>query len=169
MPLARCRARLLAKPPLWLLPLGALCCPAVASAYTCSAGITPVAFGVYRPADAAAKTVTGNIALKCEGSLAPGVTLLVSYRIMIGAGNSGNYTGRQMLNGTQALNYQIYRNAAGTEIWGDGLNGTTAIDDTYLLGVLAPAKNSAVYARLFTGQNVPPGSYTDTLIVTVSY
>jgi len=86
--------------------------------------------------------------------------------------NSGGFSPRQMKK-VDLLNYNLYRDAAMTEIWGDGTGGTLAV--TYL----HPGGNawvySDIYGRIPPGQNVMtsgPGAsgHTDNPIVaTVSW
>jgi spore coat protein U-like protein len=72
-----------------------------------------------------------------------------------------------MVNGTDRLFYNLYRDAARTTIWGDGTNGT----QSYFIG--NPANNQdisvAIFGRIPASQNVKVGAYTDTITVTLSF
>ncbi len=90
--------------------------PLAARAQTCTvAGLTGVAFGAYDPigANAAApRDATGQIQYHCGAGATPLVTL--------STGASGSYQPRQLRQGAMALAYNLYRDAARSEIWGDG-------------------------------------------------
>jgi spore coat protein U-like protein len=126
---------------------------------------TAVAFGNYDPVDTHSGSTldnsAGNINLTCtDDSLAT---------ITIGQGSNpdGSSTDaaplRQMLNGTFDLPYQLYLDSVGGTVWGD----TTLTGKSYT-GV-GTAENVTVYGRIAAGQNVPAGSYTDTVLVTVTF
>ena len=60
------------------------------------------------------------------------------------------------------IGYQLYRDAARTEVWGSGaasLAGTGNGD----------AQNATVYGRIPAQALPPPGSYSDAVIATVSF
>lgn len=90
------------------------------AATTCTASATPLTFGSVAgttPIDA-----DGTVTVTCQTF---GVTLLSAVRVRmclnIGAGVSGGgqYTPRRMLNGNgDALQFQIYQDAARSQIWG---------------------------------------------------
>ena len=72
-----------------------------------------------------------------------------------------------MLNGSEALNYNLYLDTARTIIWGDGTAGT----QTYF--IKNPPNNQdvavPVYGRIPTGQSVSKGTYTSTITVTLNF
>jgi spore coat protein U-like protein len=66
-----------------------------------------------------------------------------------------------MVSGPDSLGYNLYTDAARTQVWGDFFNGGTI--------QVAPAGTPArldVYGRIPAGQNVATGSYTDSITVT---
>jgi len=96
------------------------------------------------------------------------------YTIYIGDGQnrvspgSGN---RQMALGAARLPYQLFKDSGRTQIW-DATGGTAVIggsggvSDT---GTGAP-QNKTVFASIPAGTNLPaPGTYTDTVVITVTY
>ena len=57
-----------------------------------------------------------------------------------------------------------------TTVWGDGSGGSSAVTDSYLLGVGGNARSYTAYAKLPAGQALAgAGTYTDTLIVTIAF
>lgn len=132
---------------------------------TASAGSTN--FGTYSPFSISPLDGTGNVQVSC--SLIGLISLVVSYDILLSPGSSGTFVNRTMSGGSYNLSYNLYTNAGRSSIWGDGSGGTSIVTDGYLLGLLTTVRNYPVYGRIFAGQNVPPGLYSDTIVVTVNY
>ena len=86
----------------------------------------------------------------------------IPYRVLINAGYSGTINNRQMAGpGSAVLAYNLYTAADYTTIWDDS-TGVSAIgngQDQWL----------PVYARVPAQSAPPPGNYSDTLTVTVSW
>lgn len=79
--------------------------------------------------------------------------------------NGANASGgqRRMRSGNNFLNYEIYKTGARNTRWGSGPDGLT-------LQLLQPGSGSvAVYGRIPRGQAVPPGSYSDTVTITLTF
>lgn len=133
---------------------------------SCSAGTTAVAFGSYNPLSVTAVTANGNVAVTCNAL----VIFSVSYVISMNTGNSPTFSPRFMnLSGTH-LNYNLYTTAGLTTIWGDGTAGTGTISDSYTAVVIGPVTmNYPVFGQLPALQVVGAGTYTDTVVVTVTY
>lgn len=135
--------------------------------YSCNVSTTGLNFGQYRPFNLVQQDNNGNIAVSCQ--LLQIIGLLVSYEIRLSTGQSGNYNTRQLRNAGSNLNYNLYRNAARTNVLGNGTAGTVFIADSYLLSVGVLTRNYPVYGRIPAGQNVRAGSYTDIITITVTY
>lgn len=88
--------------------------------------------------------------------------------VSIGQSQWGGINPRRMKHTTLTddLNYNLYSDAARTIIWGDGTGRTSPV---YISRVRAfrPVRLT-VYGRLFAGQDVSVGNYTDTVILTVN-
>jgi spore coat protein U-like protein len=54
-------------------------------------------------------------------------------------------------------------------VWGDGSGATSRVSDGYLLGLGGAVKNYTVYGRAPAMQNVGAATYTDAIIVTLTY
>jgi spore coat protein U-like protein len=96
------------------------------------------------------------------------------YNIAMNAGANDGGTGitaRKMLiggGGTETLNYQIYRDAGRTNVWGFTTGGGTP--DVVTGTGNGAGQSVTVYGRVPAGQNgVKIGTYTDTITVTVNY
>ena len=132
----------------------------------CSVQASGVDFGVYdsfapTPADS-----VGTIAVYCSGFA--GET--IAYRIRIGTGGSGVFAPREMRDATTwRLLYNLYMNAARTLVWGDGTGSSRIVSDGFVLPSRGIARTYPVYGRISERQNVAPGSYADTLVITLDY
>ncbi len=72
--------------------------------------------------------------------------------------------------GTNALQYNIYLTPSHTQVIGDGSAGTYAPSDsgTVTAGQVYQVTGN-MYGYLPPSQDVAPGSYADTIVVTVTY
>lgn len=127
-------------------------------AQACSASSSGVAFGQYSPGAAAARDTAGTVVVNC-----PSTQQNVSVRVS--AGNSGSFAQRRMTSGASILNYNLYTTATRTIVLGDGSGGTGIFD----LGRTRGSVSRTIYGRIPAGQKVSAGSYSDTLVVTVSF
>lgn len=135
--------------------------PASAEAGSCYVDFTGLAFGDISGIE---KRASGTITLACRGVEAAG------YTILLGAGRSGTYGPRTLTSGQAVLRYNLYTDAAYTRVWGDGSAGTTAVSGVLQPGPSGQASASfRVYGRLPAQTRLTPGSYADSLIVTVVY
>lgn len=96
----------------------------------------------------------GALRINCQQS--------IPYRVLINAGYSGAVNNRQMVGpGSAVLAYNLYTAADYATVW-DNSTGVSAIgngQDQWL----------PIYARVPAQSAPPPGSYSDTLTVTVSW
>lgn len=143
-------------------PAKAACAPL--SFCSCTVTATGVNFGNYNVVNSANTDSTGSVRVRC--------TLLVavagSFTIDLSTGSSGSYAQRNLRNGSSVLTYNLYTDAARSQILGNGSSGSSRITRNFsaLIGV---DQTVTVYGRIRAGQNVPAGSYSDTIIVTVTY
>lgn len=88
------------------------------------------------------------------------------YHVGLGAGqnSSGNINARQMAQGASRVGYQLYRDAARTQVWGDtvGTDTVTGTGD-------GSTQSLTVYGRVPPQTTPPAGTYSDTVVVTVTY
>jgi spore coat protein U-like protein len=86
----------------------------------------------------------------------------------LSSGMSGTFTARTMSNGTGGtLRYNLYTIAADSVVWGDGTGGSQTQTLT-INGLGSVTVNATVYG-LVPLQDPAPGSYSDTITVTVNY
>jgi spore coat protein U-like protein len=141
-----------------------LCLPMSAQAL-CTMQINNVAFGIYNYTNFVPHDATGNIAVSCNGI----VGQAISYTIAISSGSSGSFVSRKMISGRYALNYNFYLNATHATVWGDGNVGTGILTDSYASVAGMNVRNYLIYGRIPSGQAVPPGVYSDSMVVTITY
>jgi len=135
----------------------------------CSINAPLLNVGNYNPANPAPTTAIGTVSVACNS--VPLNTAVVSYNVTMSTGSSGTYASRTLMNGLRALQYNIYTTNAYTTVWGNTTGGTVAITDGYILLLHGGERriNYPCHVRINALQNVPPGTYTDTIIVTVTF
>jgi spore coat protein U-like protein len=133
----------------------------------CTVSATAVNFGSFAPFDLVPQDSAGNVQVQC--SLIGVISVLVNYTITLSTGASGTYAARALAGSTHTLQYNLHVDPARATTWGDGTAGTATVAAGYLLGLLTTTRNYPVYGRVFAGQNVPPGTYGDTITVVVNY
>ena len=84
-----------------------------------------------------------------------------SYEISLDGGSSGVPSARIMQSGSNALSYGLYMNAARTQPWGEGAAVKSGEGE-------GQSETHTVYGRV-APQMAPPGTYSDTVVVTVLY
>jgi spore coat protein U-like protein len=136
--------------------------PLPAQAICTSFGVTATAldFGVYDPAAAAPTASTASVKVQC------GVGILPAFSVSLSTG-SGSYAQRMLHNGTDGLAYNLYADAAHMTVWGDGTDGTVTQDLTGIITL--GATTYTVYGLADPGQHPAPGSYADSITVTVNF
>ena len=134
-----------------------LATPAEASCTTTTAGLS---FGTYDAQSPTPDDAGGTITVTCAGE---GWLLFPS--VSLSTGSSGSYASRQLANGANSLQYNIYTNAARTQVWGDGSGGTSTVTMTVFFG----SGSRSIYGRIPFGQMVAAGMYGDLIVVSVDY
>jgi spore coat protein U-like protein len=152
--------------PIRLLGLwAALLAAPVAWAASCTITNSGISFGAYDPLSVQPRDTNATIQNTCQGL--PGEN--VSYSIAVNE-VSGSGAVLTLSNGSTTLQYDLYLDIGRTVIWGDGTNGTSMIQDSYTLASSPVNKSYPVYGRIAGGQSTAtPGTYTDSLMITVNY
>ena len=146
-----------------LVALGTLTSPVThATVVSCSVSATPVAFGTYTPVQPSALTSSGTISVSCN--VANGRNPVT---IALSTGSGGSFSPRSMASGLNTLSYNLYLDAAYSQIWGDGTGGSLTDNDTVNPG--HPNISATVYGQIPPLLDPAAGSYSDTITVTVSY
>ena len=142
----------------------------VLAAVSCSVTATGPAFGIYNPLNVSPTLANSSISATC--TLVSGGTTTINLVSSYSAGNSGSFVSRSMKSGTNVLSYNLYFDAAYTQIRGDGTGGSQVGGGSLTLTTASRTQSvptSTIYGRIPAGQDVAPGSYSDTIVVTVTY
>jgi len=145
--------------------------PAVARAQaqaTCSFSSTPGAsFGAYDDSSAVDTDTSTSVTVNCARNGGPAN---ISMTLQIGpSAGSGLIASRALRFGANSLNYNLYRDAARSLVWGQ-----TAGVDTQTIAINGIPNNGfksgsfVIYGRIAARQNVPAGAYSDSVQITVS-
>jgi len=148
--------------------LGLLATPAVA-AVTCTVSATATDFGVYNPITATPDDTTGTVTASC--TLVSGGATTVNIVSSYSTGSSGTFGSRTMQSGANKINYNLYFDAAFTQIRGDGSGGSQTGGATFNLTTSnrTQSTTSTIYGRAPASQDVAAGSYSDIVTVTITY
>lgn len=133
-----------------LLPLPLAAQPA------CRVEARPLAFGMLWDLSSRGADAESLVLLDCAAAIA-------GLRVSLGPGlNAVQASDRKLRNGATSLPYQLYTDAARSQLWGDGSGGSSA--------AMAPGNAMlTVYARIPPVPTPPPGSYSDAVEVTVDW
>lgn len=127
---------------------------------SCTISAVSVAFGNYNVFTATPVDSAGSVTFRCNSQAA-------NISITLGKGASSTFTPRTMSKAGEALNYNLYLDAARTNVWGDGTGGTSTYTNAN------PPNNQNVtlpiYGRIPASQDVSAGVYTDTVLATVNF
>ena len=139
-----------------------LCAGGAQATTSCSFNtVVGVSFGSYDVFASSPVDAAGSISFSCTGVGASDTIV-----IELSRGNAGAWS-RTLLHGSDALGYNLFLDAARQTIWGDGTSGTSHY------GPVTPASGVTitvpVYGRSSAGQNVPIGSYGDTVVATILF
>lgn len=133
----------------------------------CRVNATDLTFGTYQPSATQPLAKDGKITVHCT----KGTPFSVALDAGSNASSPGNFTDRVMSDNTSPahlLKYQIYTTGTHDMVWGDGTGGTGTVSGTGA----GPANiiQQTIHGQIPAGQDVPAGSYTDSLVtVTVNY
>ncbi len=81
-----------------------------------------------------------------------------------GTGTGATVATRKLTSGANTVNYTLYSNSGRTTVWGN-----TVSTDTVAGTGNGAAQSYTVYGRIPSQTTPAPGSYTDTITVTVTY
>lgn len=145
---------------IWLASLTYAATPA--SSQTCTFSISNIDFGTI--------DVTLNTTFTAGGTLVANCTGIANRRVRVcpnfatGTGDPLAYNPRRMANGASLMNYNLYRNAAYTNIWGSQLWAYPPTPPAVVVDLNAAGTGSAsraIYARVNASQTtLPQGTYT---------
>lgn len=155
-----------------VLAIVAASSPGFASAaVTCGVDSTELAFGSFSPLSLASSPVDSNATVTLGCTWDGSGPADVSYSIALSSGGAGGFAPRRMSSGSHTLDYNIYK-AGYAAVWGDGAGSTQTEADSWTIATanVQETRNHTAYGRIAAGQQTAHiGSYSDTIIITVSY
>ncbi|MDE2136063.1 MAG: spore coat protein U domain-containing protein [Gammaproteobacteria bacterium] len=136
----------------------------VTVAPTCSVAANPLLFGTYYPGSGGLNANT-TLLVRCSHGAA--------FTVAMDAGSGGGTLAqRLMAQGSAHLQYNLYTSAARTTVWGDGSVSSAVVAGVGKGLASTEAVAETVYGTLpdsAANQHLPPGLYSDTVLVTISY
>jgi spore coat protein U-like protein len=134
--------------------------PARAAGTNCQVvNVVPIVFGNYVAGQAHPVDAVGELDVTCNANL--------TIQVTFSRGLSSRLNPRTMttpLGGSLA--YNIFEDAAGTTVWGDGTGGSRIYSAMALMG--QPLR-LPVFGRIYPLQGTPPGVYHDTVQILVVF
>ena len=115
-------------------------------------------FGNYSSISGSAADATTTIDVTCTNGTSYGVSLST------GTTAGGSYSERLLTDSSNTLGYNLYTSGALTSVWGDGTSSTSTVTGTGN----GSLQSLTVYGEIPASQNVPVGSYSDTVTATIS-
>jgi spore coat protein U-like protein len=126
--------------------------------------ITPNTISLTFPNYDSTTDVTSSVPLQafCTTGVAP---------TSIDLDNGANFgTSRRMASGANFLNYELYKDAGYSQTWGTATNGVVPDPSTsYTTALTSGGAPIVIYGQIPSAQDVPPGTYADTVNITVNY
>lgn len=131
-------------------------------ASNCTISATAVSFPNYDPIGTHASSPDDSTA----GAVTVACTKGTATNIGLGLGSNASGTTRRMKDsGTNTINYELYSDSSRSTVWGNA-------SGSWMTPGAAPDKNPRtfqVYGRIPSGQDVPAGTYNDTVVATVNF
>lgn len=122
----------------------------------CTITVTAVNFGDYDVFSVTPEDASGTIGVTC----APRENIQVT----LSTGSAPTFSPRTLRNGSNVLNFNLYRNAARTQIWGDGSSGTFVFSANNVL-----TRTVTIFGRVPAAQDASIGAYSDNIVATVIF
>jgi len=126
----------------------------------CTITSTALAFSDYDPLVTHAATP-----LDANGSVTVRCTKGTNSTIGLDLGLSASGAIRRMAGGGDFLQYQLYKEAARTNVWGN--SGADLLNPGVSPSIVP--RVVTVYGRVFAGQDVTSGGYNDTILATITF
>jgi spore coat protein U-like protein len=123
----------------------------------CKVSATGVNFGSSGPITSNVDA-TGTVSVQCTNS--------TPYTVALNGGNAAasDPTKRKMSKGAETITYGLYQNSARSQPWGSS-SGTNTVGGTGT----GSSQPLTVYGRVASQTTPSPGSYADSVVVTVTY
>lgn len=141
---------------------------------SCNGSNVSLAFGPYDVASPASLDTQAAMTVSCTRNSVPGDPPDPRVTITVGVGasqTSGSIQNRQLgrTGGGTVLNYNVYLDAGRLSVWGNSPGTDTASQTLNIPNKATRTATFTFYGRVFALQDVTPGFYNDSLLVTVNY
>ncbi len=125
----------------------------------CQITAEDIDFGTYSVGVTGQYDMQGDVEVSCASATTP-------YTVSLSTGASGNYAARELRQSpVLVVNYNLYTEAARTNVWGDGSGATV----TQASDLSSQVQQFTAYGRVDPSQPVTPGVYVDTITATVEF
>lgn len=133
-------------------------------ASNCTISTAPVAFGAYDPIVGLQLDVEGTVNVTCTTGSPVAVTLGQGLNADTGSTAAAPLRRMEQVGvGTAMLSYNLFTATGRVAVWGNTVDTDVETTGT---GAAVPL---TVFGRLAAGQNVPVGTYSDTVVATVTF
>jgi spore coat protein U-like protein len=129
---------------------------------TCAISAGSMAFGAYDPVAATQVDGSATVSVNCTKGAAAKITLGQGQNA--GGGSTDAIPARRMTDGSSFLTYALFSDASRTTVWAN----TAATGVTYNAASSAQ-QQITVYGRITASQDIPAGSYTDSVVATITF
>jgi spore coat protein U-like protein len=144
------------------------------AATDCSITAVSLNFGAYDPLATSPDDSAGTVTVTCR--ITTQAATRVNYTVTISNGMNGTTpSSRQMGAGTARLGYNVFSDPAHSQVWGSGTGGTVIAAGAMTVGPGVGngggslSVTHTVYGRIPQLQDAVPGTYSDTLQVTLTF
>jgi spore coat protein U-like protein len=152
------------------------CLSGQAQASSCTASGSTIAFGTISPIANVATTASGSITVTCTWDAAALFrNVLVCANVGTGDGSSTSAP-RSLLNGSNALNYNLYTDSAYSTLWGDTAtsSASTPLSMTLssalsLTSSVSASGTATIYGKVPAGQTTVPTVSNSSTVYTESF
>lgn len=130
----------------------------------CNVAATGINFGAYDVFSPAPVDSTGSVTVSCDDIPPANVV------IAIGPGGAGTFLPRRMRHASlpDVLTYNVFTSSSMAVVWGDGTGGSATVT-AGRIPKNRPPRPITLYGRIPAAQNVSAGSYSDTLVITITW
>jgi spore coat protein U-like protein len=154
----------------FVLVLGlAAASPVAAQVTTCVGGGISYSLGLYESYQSTHLDSSANVAVNCTRRGGPGNATVT---ISLGpSATSGSIATRRLRGavGGDLLDYNFYRDAGRTQVWGDTPGVNTVAQTQHIANNATLAFSFTIFGRINALQDVRPGNYSDTLLLTIDF
>ena len=130
----------------------------------CTVTTSALSFGAYDPVNVNLSTPllgSGTVSVRCTNGAS--ATIELDQGANPASGSTGASPLRRLKSGSNFLSYSLFSDGARSVVWATGGPQSVAHTGT---GLVTPL---TVYGTVSAGQQVPAGSYADTVLVTVTF